>query len=318
MKVKPARHKKRWTQEEIEYLQDNWGLLTINTLAKKLQRTEEAIQQKAMVLKLGKSQYANGLMYSPPQVAKLLKKDVKDIYKFIEQGLLKAKRKKLIDRKLYQIHFDDLMDFLKNNPDKWDSRKIPPYTFGIEPGWMQEKRKRDAKIPNHNKRWSKEEEEHLILLVKAGHPMKVIANILGRSLIAIYRRTEVLREQGRLKPTKIMLPWTDEEWNMVLEMEKQGLDDKEIAYRLGREKIHIADKRRALRKKGKYIGYKTDNQGGVKEMTSITYENSANSITLELAVKLYEMGVATIINDGKDVTFEVETLSTSEESTRRN
>ena len=48
-------------------------------------------------------------------------------------------------------------------------------------------------------------------------------------------------------------------------------------------------------------------------MTSITYENSANSITLELAVKLYEMGVATIINDGKDVTFEVETLSTSEE-----
>lgn len=54
-------------------------------------------------------------------------------------------------------------------------------------------------------------------------------------------------------------------------------------------------------------------KGGVKEMTSITYENSANSITLELAVKLYEMGVATIINDGKDVTFEVETLSTSEE-----
>lgn len=53
-------------------------------------------------------------------------------------------------------------------------------------------------------------------------------------------------------------------------------------------------------------------------MTSITYENSANSITLELAVKLYKMGVATIINNGKDVTFEVETLSTSEESTRRN
>ncbi|GMG96821.1 hypothetical protein [Tepidimicrobium xylanilyticum] len=48
-------------------------------------------------------------------------------------------------------------------------------------------------------------------------------------------------------------------------------------------------------------------------MVSVTYENSANSITLELAVKLYEMGVATIINNGKDVTFEVETLSTSEE-----
>lgn len=41
-------------------------------------------------------------------------------------------------------------------------------------------------------------------------------------------------------------------------------------------------------------------------MTSITYENSANDITLELAVKLYEMGIATIINNGKDVTFEIE------------
>ena len=53
-------------------------------------------------------------------------------------------------------------------------------------------------------------------------------------------------------------------------------------------------------------------------MTSITYENSTNDITLELAVKLYEMGIATIITDGRDVTFEIENVSTSEESTRRN
>jgi hypothetical protein len=53
-------------------------------------------------------------------------------------------------------------------------------------------------------------------------------------------------------------------------------------------------------------------------MTSITYENSTNDITLELAVKLYEMGIATIITDGRDVAFEIENVSTSEESTRRN
>ena len=46
-------------------------------------------------------------------------------------------------------------------------------------------------------------------------------------------------------------------------------------------------------------------------MTSITYENSTNNITLEVAVELYKKGVVTIINDGKDVTFEVETLSTT-------
>ena len=50
----------------------------------------------------------------------------------------------------------------------------------------------------------------------------------------------------------------------------------------------------------------------------MTYENSADQVTLGQAVELYKLGVAVIVNDGKDVTFEVETLSTSEESTRRN
>jgi|LFRM01.2.fsa_nt_gb hypothetical protein len=50
----------------------------------------------------------------------------------------------------------------------------------------------------------------------------------------------------------------------------------------------------------------------------ITYENAANQITIQDAIELYEMGAATIINDGKDVTFEIENVSTSKESTRRN
>ena len=45
----------------------------------------------------------------------------------------------------------------------------------------------------------------------------------------------------------------------------------------------------------------------------VTYKDSANQITIQDAIELYEMGVATIINDGKDVTFEVENVSTSEE-----
>ena len=50
----------------------------------------------------------------------------------------------------------------------------------------------------------------------------------------------------------------------------------------------------------------------------ITYKNAAKEITLGQAIKFYENGIAVVINDGKDVTFEVETLSASEESSRRN
>ena len=54
-------------------------------------------------------------------------------------------------------------------------------------------------------------------------------------------------------------------------------------------------------------------------MNSITFENSTQHMTLEDAIFLYDKyGISTIINDGKDVTFEIEAVSTSEESTRRN
>lgn len=38
----------------------------------------------------------------------------------------------------------------------------------------------------------------------------------------------------------------------------------------------------------------------------ITYRNASDEVTLEEAVGLYQLGVAVIVNDGKDVTFEIE------------
>lgn len=40
---------------------------------------------------------------------------------------------------------------------------------------------------------------------------------------------------------------------------------------------------------------------------NVTYKNSANQITLEQAMWMYKrLGICTVINDGKDVTFEIE------------
>jgi len=38
----------------------------------------------------------------------------------------------------------------------------------------------------------------------------------------------------------------------------------------------------------------------------VIYENAAKEITLEQAIKAYEAGIAVIVNDGKDVTLEIE------------
>ena len=44
----------------------------------------------------------------------------------------------------------------------------------------------------------------------------------------------------------------------------------------------------------------------------VTYENAAKEITLEQAIKAYEAGIAVIVNDGKDVTLEIEKEPTSQ------
>ena len=100
-------------------------------------------------MNLGPSRYAGGLFFSPPQIAKILGKCVKEIYSLIDDGILKGRRRKLVNKRAYQIHVDNLLNFLEDHPDKWDSRNVPVHVFGIEPDWMKEKRKKDMKVPTH-------------------------------------------------------------------------------------------------------------------------------------------------------------------------
>lgn len=254
--MKPERHKRNWTPEDLEYLEESWGYTSLGAMAKSLQRTESAIRRKAQYMNLGSSRYAGGIMYSPPQIAKMLGKCVKETYRLINEGVIIAKRKKLVNERAYQVHIDDLLEFLKNHPDKWDSRNVEEFAFGIEPDWMKEKRKNDMELPQSQKSWNKYEESRLMELVREGYSMKEISEEMGRTVNAVYQRTNRMRRKGALNPVKIQLLWTDAEWNLVLELEKQGLTDKEIAYELGREKAHITDKRRMMRLKGLYKGNK--------------------------------------------------------------
>ena len=46
-------------------------------------------------------------------------------------------------------------------------------------------------------------------------------------------------------------------------------------------------------------------------MKVVQFKNAAKEITLEQAIKAYEAGIAVIVNDGKDVTLEIEKEPTS-------
>ena len=85
-----------------------------------------------------------------------------------------------------------------------------------------------------------------------------LAESLNRSEGAIRSKINKLKYANKLPKKKIILRWSDEETNMLLDLEKNNLTDEEIAYELGRDKEHIVDKRRNLRNKGMYFGNKKD------------------------------------------------------------
>ena len=46
-------HRKKWSNEDLDYLKEHWGITPIKNMAKNLRRSENGIVVKARRLKLG-------------------------------------------------------------------------------------------------------------------------------------------------------------------------------------------------------------------------------------------------------------------------
>lgn len=259
--MKPKNHGKRWSDEDDNYLQERWGRTTIEKLAEKLERTEESIRQRSITLNLGRWQEAGGIYIGPTQISELIGMSLKGVYYWIETNKLPARSVKKNKNHIHQVDMLDLIKFLEENQDLWDSRNLERFGLGQEFKWLKEKRKRDLKKhTKHREPWTKADDERLLELYKQGLTPDEIAEELKRTSTSIVVRLSKRRRKGeRIPVKKIQVPWTEEETEMMLDLEKQGYTDDEIAYELGRERNHISYRRFRLRKNGEYEGFKYEN-----------------------------------------------------------
>jgi len=89
------------------------------------------------------------------------------------------------------------MPLVKNNQDKFNSRRIKLFGLGYEPEWLKEKRKRDNKLPiNRYKKWTNIDMQRVILYAKE-LPYIKIAKIMGRSHSSIDKKMYRLRHQPK-------------------------------------------------------------------------------------------------------------------------
>ncbi len=235
---------RKWTKEEEEILQDEWGNRRVELIAKKMKRTVFALKVKAIRMGLGSMINNNYEIITVSDMADLLSVSRDRILRtWVKLGLNLKQKKLTSDKAYYYVIWADLMDFLKNNQNEWDSRCIDINMLGPEPDWLLEKRKRDAvENPMWYRYWTDEEKEKAIDMIKAGKSYQEIAILLNRSEWSV---ANLVRNSGY----SYSLPqfWKGSELK-YLKDNYQNMTYQEIADELGRTV-------RAVESKAEELGY---------------------------------------------------------------
>lgn len=164
---------RRWTQEERDYVEDKWGLLSVHSIAKQLNRSYNAIQRYAEKNKLGGSCF-NDLFYTTVQVGEMLNVDQTTVIEWITSKKLKATTRKLRGRKVYLVEPKDFEAFKET---------YKPKNYSV---------------------WTILQERRLVELVKEGKTNKEIALIMDKTEKSVRsKRTRLMRKEREKNESNI-------------------------------------------------------------------------------------------------------------------
>ncbi len=190
-----------WTPAEVEQLRGLWGIKTVPQIAKIMKRSENGIKVKSKRLKLGA--FKDSSEYLPArQVSDLLGVDCHCVtdYWIPKQGLKFKKINPWGGKSFTYINISTLLEWLKEHPDKWDSRRVELYALGKEPDWLKKKRKDDialaAQKGSCGKKWTLTEDKRAIDLYRQGKTIQQISDILNRSHAGVEHRLSRLDVWG--------------------------------------------------------------------------------------------------------------------------
>lgn len=248
--------RRKWTKDEETLLSDLWGNKSIETISKTMKRTVFSLKVKAVRMGLGPMIRNNYDLITVSDICDLLGVTRDRITTtWINLGLNLKKKKLTNNMSYYVITWKDLMNFLENHQNEWDSRCVEKNMFGTEPEWLKEKRIRDIEEnPLWYRKWTEEEIKQAESLFKNGKDYLEIAEIINRSEWAV---ANLLRNMGY----SYMLPqyWKGKELKYLRE-NYQNMTYSEIAEKLGRSTKSVSAKVEELGYQKRLT--KTKNNGG--------------------------------------------------------
>lgn len=189
---KKEKHRKRntiWTEDEIKNLEDWWYDcdISVAAMSKRLQRSENAIKEKAYQLNLGaRERDYEKLTVRDIYEGMAITNDI--VYRWIKKGL-RTRSSKTGRKSTRMINVDDFLKFLQDNPQCYNAKNITKeFMFFLGyPQFLVDRQKEDKEInmDNHFKLWTNEEDKKLDQLFKMGLSNKKIAEKMSRSETAI-------------------------------------------------------------------------------------------------------------------------------------
>lgn len=239
---------RKWTKEDVEYLKEKWGNVSISSIAKKLNRSVNAVKLKAKRLGLG-PMLENGSYVTLNQVAiALTGRNFSSYYKksWIENRGMPVHNKKVINNTFKIIYLDEFWKWAEKNRSFLDFSKMEPLALGKEPEWVNEQRKKDYKSNalQRKDKWTPYEDDKLRYLLKQQkYGYAEVAEILHRSEGAIQRRCADLGIRER--PVKADICgnlWTDDMYRIIAKGIKNGDSYSLIANRIGKSEKAVRGK----------------------------------------------------------------------------
>ena len=242
-----------WSEEDKNYLDENWGTVSIPTLATTLNRSIEAIKLKAGKMGLGRHLHS-GEYITLNQLMQALGRGGIGTYaltSWVEKRGLPVKYKKTINKRYRVIYLNDFWKWAEKNKTFIDFAKFEENMLGEEPTWVKEQRKADQMFKAFKTTpWTLSEDDLLkTMLNRFCYSYRDISQRLMRTEGAIKRRMLDLKlKQRPLKAERHF--WTIEETNILSDMYHNGYKAEIMANKINKSALAIKGKIEIMEKEG--------------------------------------------------------------------
>jgi hypothetical protein len=233
------RQNKKWTKEEEQYLEENWGTISVRTLAKNLGRSEHAVNVRRQRLGLG-AFLNNGDYITFNQLKCAIGIGGGTGYmniSWIKNRGFPVHTKRVKQNSFKIVYLDEWWKWAEQNKDLLDFSKFEENVLGKEPAWAKEKRRLDI-LKNQKyitTPWTKAEDDKLIRLVKQQkYTYLELAKLLRRTDGAITRRLNDFGISERPIRESPHNCWTDNDLYQLGELIKAGYSYPIIAEHLNK------------------------------------------------------------------------------------